>query len=162
MVRAAIENLSIINLEDVERSTLSPEESDCLRRGREHDVLSGFTFQQPVDGGTGIISVTGKTINLDPSFRAGLVVGVSMITAAQRLAENAVGQDSLKVARFNYKPTEIGLIKHIADGLSNPDIADQLGWSISLVKLRISELFQRENVTNHYELVIRAVQKGIL
>ncbi len=57
---------------------------------------------------------------------------------------------------------EIEVLKLMASGVSNKDIADQLSITQSTVKTHITSIFQKLNVTTRTEAVTNALKKGLI
>ena len=57
---------------------------------------------------------------------------------------------------------EIEVLRLMAKGVSNKDIADQLSITQSTVKTHITSIFQKLNVTTRTEAVTSALRKGII
>jgi LuxR family maltose regulon positive regulatory protein len=66
----------------------------------------------------------------------------------------------IKVNVFTQR--EIEILKHIADGLRNKEIAEKLFISDETIKKHIYHMFQKMNVKNRMSLVIKAREEGIL
>jgi two-component system NarL family response regulator len=57
---------------------------------------------------------------------------------------------------------EIEVLRLMASGVSNRDIADQLSITQSTVKTHITSIFQKLNVTTRTEAVTTALRKGVI
>ncbi len=57
---------------------------------------------------------------------------------------------------------EIDVVKLMASGMGNQEIAEQLNVSIETVKTHIRRLMEKLNVTNRTEAVVRAMQLGVI
>ena len=64
------------------------------------------------------------------------------------------------VAALSPRQTEI--LQSIVRGLSNPDIAKQLGISVDMVKEHVESLFQKIGAANRTEAVAIAFRKHLL
>jgi DNA-binding NarL/FixJ family response regulator len=54
------------------------------------------------------------------------------------------------------------VLRLIADGLSNKEIAARLGISLSTVKTHIEELLQKLSVSDRTQAAIKALRQGLL
>jgi two-component system, NarL family, response regulator LiaR len=99
---------------------------------------------------------------------------VRMIAAGETVIPPAVSQQILKYA-FQYIDTssktemserfssrEMDVLRLVAKGMSNRDIAIKLGLSLRTVKGHLTDLFSKLNVASRTEAVIVGLRKGIL
>ena len=59
-------------------------------------------------------------------------------------------------------PRQAEILQSIVRGLSNPDIAKQLGISLDMVKEHVETLFQKIGASNRAEAVSIALRKHLL
>ena len=59
-------------------------------------------------------------------------------------------------------PRQMEILQSIVRGLSNPDIAKQLGISVDMVKEHVESLFQKIGAANRTEAVAIAFRKHLL
>lgn len=59
-------------------------------------------------------------------------------------------------------PREIDVLREVAKGKSNKEIAEELYMSESTVKTHISHIFQKLNIKTRSEAILYAVKKGII
>ena len=74
---------------------------------------------------------------------------------ASELSRKSTGADTLS-------DREIEVLRLMAKGVSNKDIADQLSITQSTVKTHITSIFQKLNVTTRTEAVTTALKRGII
>ena len=60
------------------------------------------------------------------------------------------------------EPVEVEILKLVAQGSKNEDIARQLSYSVHTIKWRLKEIFDNLEVTNRIEAINRAREMGIL
>jgi DNA-binding CsgD family transcriptional regulator len=58
-------------------------------------------------------------------------------------------------------PTEVEVVRLVADGLSNPDIAERLFISRKTVTTHLSHVFGKLGVSSRSELSAEAVRRGM-
>ncbi|MDO8312090.1 MAG: response regulator transcription factor [Sideroxyarcus sp.] len=57
---------------------------------------------------------------------------------------------------------EVGVITLVAEGLRNQEIANQLGLSLSTVKVHINAIMEKLNAQDRTEAVVTALKRGII
>lgn len=57
---------------------------------------------------------------------------------------------------------EMEIIRGLADGRSNQQLADQLHLSLSTIKAQLRDLFARFSVTDRTQLVVEAMRRGLI
>lgn len=62
--------------------------------------------------------------------------------------------------RCHITPREAELMRHVAEGLANKEIAWQLGIGEGTVKVYLSRLFEKLGVSDRYELALLALRNG--
>ncbi|TBR18174.1 response regulator transcription factor [bacterium] len=58
--------------------------------------------------------------------------------------------------------TEIRVLSFLGRGLSNKEIAAQLGCSVKTVKNHLNSIFQKLNVSNRTEAVVKGIETGLI
>jgi DNA-binding NarL/FixJ family response regulator len=69
---------------------------------------------------------------------------------------------SLSIVEQPASPHDTALLALLADGLSNREIAAEMGMSVSWVKARVSRLMSRLSARGRTELVARAMRDGMV
>ncbi len=64
--------------------------------------------------------------------------------------------------RFNLSEKEIKLLELVAEGASNRQIAERLYWSESTVKRKLSDVFEKLEVSDRIQAVTVAVRHGLI
>lgn len=59
-------------------------------------------------------------------------------------------------------PRELEVLRLIADGLGNKEIAEQLEISLSTVKTHVQEILERLSVSDRTQAAVKALRKGLL
>jgi DNA-binding NarL/FixJ family response regulator len=66
------------------------------------------------------------------------------------------------VERFGLSKTELKLLKVLAEGATNREIAERMYWSETTVKRKLSEVFQKLGVSNRAQAVAVAMRHGLI
>ncbi|MGC8837205.1 MAG: response regulator [Anaerolineae bacterium] len=66
------------------------------------------------------------------------------------------------VDRFGLSRTELKLLKILAEGATNREIAEKMFWSETTVKRKLSEVFQKLGVSNRAQAVAVAMRHGLV
>lgn len=64
--------------------------------------------------------------------------------------------------RFGLSKTELKLLKVLAEGATNREIAERMFWSETTVKRKLSEVFQKLGVSNRAQAVAVAMRHGLV
>lgn len=90
--------------------------------------------------------------------------GESLIqpVVASRVLDRLAELSKKTLASETLSEREIEVLRLMAKGVSNKDIADQLSITQSTVKTHITSIFQKLNVTTRTEAVTSALRKGII
>ncbi|ADH65290.1 hypothetical protein Mesil_3486 (plasmid) [Allomeiothermus silvanus DSM 9946] len=80
-----------------------------------------------------------------------------------QIAHIVLGQLSvLSGGQAQLSPRELEVLRLIAEGLSNKEIAQRLGISLSTVKTHIEELLAKLSASDRTQAAIKAVRQGLL
>lgn len=71
-------------------------------------------------------------------------------------------RDEAALARFNITPRELEVLKLIAQGLSNQEIAEKLYLSLNTVKTHTSNVFAKLDVQRRTQAIQKAKESGLL
>jgi DNA-binding NarL/FixJ family response regulator len=82
-----------------------------------------------------------------------------MDSALNQLVE--LGQHQV-LDRFGLSEKEIELLKLVAEGASNRQIAERMYWSESTVKRKLSDVFEKLDVSDRIQAVTVAVRHGLI
>ena len=63
---------------------------------------------------------------------------------------------------YHLTPRQIEVLKHLALGLQNKQIAYEMGLSISTVKLHLNGIYTRLRVNNRVQALLRAHEQHII
>lgn len=66
------------------------------------------------------------------------------------------------VERFGLSKTDLRLLRLLADGATNREIAERMYWSETTVKRKLSEVFQKLGVSNRAQAVAVAMRHGLV
>ena len=69
---------------------------------------------------------------------------------------------TLQNAKIHLTPRELEVLKHLAQGLTNKEIAFQMNKSVSTVKQHISVMMLRLDVHTRTGIVIKAQKLGLI
>jgi DNA-binding NarL/FixJ family response regulator len=72
---------------------------------------------------------------------------------ATRLGERMIAQLS---------PREMDVLKLVAKGLSNKEIATQLGLVVGTVKIHVANIFSKLGVSDRTQALVISVKRGII
>ena len=64
--------------------------------------------------------------------------------------------------QFDLSGREIELLKLVAEGFTNRQIAEQMYWSENTVKRKLSEVFQKLHVSDRAQAAAAAVRHGLI
>ena len=67
-----------------------------------------------------------------------------------------------RMTRVQLTPREFGVLRQVAAGASNKEIADALAISEATVKIHLTHLFEKLGATSRTEAVAKAVQRGLI
>ena len=71
-------------------------------------------------------------------------------------------RNRLSPLRHSLSPRQVEILQSIVRGLSNPDIARELGISLDMVKEHTETLFRKIGAANRTEAVAIALRKHLL
>jgi DNA-binding NarL/FixJ family response regulator len=117
------------------------------------------------------IAAGARAYLLKDAPRDELFKAIRMVSRGESLIQPVVASRVLdKLAELSRKTPagdtlsdrEIEVLRLMAGGESNKDIADQLSITQSTVKTHITSIFQKLNVTTRTEAVTNALKKGII
>ena len=78
------------------------------------------------------------------------------------LAPAAAAKLAARVAQVQLTPRELSTLRHMADGKTNKEIANDLGISERTVKTHLGHLFEKLGVTSRTEAVKVATRRGLV
>jgi len=76
----------------------------------------------------------------------------------QGLRQIGSGESSVE----SLTPTEIKIMALLGKGKSNKEIASEMKCSVKTVKNHLNSIFQKLNVSNRTEAVVKAIEKGLI
>ncbi len=79
-----------------------------------------------------------------------------------QIAHMVLAQVSVPSAQSPLSPRELEVLTLITDGLSNKEIAQSLGISLSTVKTHIEELLGKLSASDRTQAAIKALRQGLL
>ncbi len=129
-------------------------------------ALTSFKEKELVQGAlrAGAMGYLLKNVSADELAKAirSAYAGQSTLApeAAQVLIESTQHPDSGLVEELT--PREMDVLKLLVDGLSNPQIADELVVSRSTVKFHVSSILAKLNVSSRTEAVSLALKKKLV
>ncbi|MFW6098032.1 MAG: response regulator [Chloroflexota bacterium] len=108
-----------------------------------------------------------KSLDSDELFDliAGVAHGEAAITrtmAARLLKGLAAGQDAPTHAEDLLTEREVEVLRLVAQGVSNPDIAQELYITVNTVKTHLRNILDKLQVENRTQAATYAVQKGLI
>jgi DNA-binding NarL/FixJ family response regulator len=100
---------------------------------------------------------------LKDMMRSELLKVIRTVRGGQRAIPAAVAARLAEYTpRVELTPRELEVLLLMAKGLSNPEIASMLGRTESTMKVHVSNILEKLNVTDRTEAVTVAIQRGIL
>jgi DNA-binding NarL/FixJ family response regulator len=100
---------------------------------------------------------------LKDMMRSELLQVIRTVRGGQRAIPMAVAARLAEYTpRVELTPRELEVLRLIAKGFSNPEIATMLGRTESTMKIHVSNLLAKLGVTDRTEAVTLAIQRGIL
>jgi DNA-binding NarL/FixJ family response regulator len=67
-----------------------------------------------------------------------------------------------RMTQVQLTPREIAVLRHVASGGSNKEIADALSISEATVKIHLTHLFEKLGATSRTDAVAKAVERGLI
>jgi predicted ATPase/DNA-binding CsgD family transcriptional regulator len=122
-------------------------------RSRAEHLLSRLEVEMPPEVFEAAVE-RGKSLNLRTAVE-GMIQQLQAMMS-EPLSEIAQASAGLLTER------ELEILRRVADGQSNRDIADELVLAVSTIKWYLSEIFSKLHVTNRTEAVTRARVLGLL
>jgi PAS domain S-box-containing protein len=84
---------------------------------------------------------------------------------SDKIIENTPGNDGVETysdIRFSLSNREIEVLRLIAEGFSNPEIADMLSISLNTVKTHITNIFNKLGINDRTLAAIKALKMGLI
>ncbi len=79
-----------------------------------------------------------------------------------QIAHLVLGRMSVPETDAVLSEREMSVLKLIAEGLSNKEIADSLGISVASVKLHVQELLYKLSATDRTQAAVKALRQGLI
>lgn len=79
-----------------------------------------------------------------------------------QIAHIVLGQVNVPQSEVQLSPREIEVLRCIADGLSNKEIAQKLGISLSTVKTHIEDVLEKLSASDRTQAAVKALRQGLL
>lgn len=79
-----------------------------------------------------------------------------------QVAHHVLGGVRMPEARSTLTPRELDILRLIADGLPNKDIAEALGVSVSTVKLHVQDILTKLQASDRTQAAVKALRRGLL
>ena len=79
-----------------------------------------------------------------------------------QIAHIVLGQVNVPQSEVQLSPRESEVLRCIADGLSNKEIAQKLGISLSTVKTHIEEVLEKLSASDRTQAAVKALRQGLL
>jgi DNA-binding NarL/FixJ family response regulator len=89
-------------------------------------------------------------------------VAVTHATATRVMKSMAFGKTSSLEQIEQITPRELEVLKLVASGVSNPQIALRLNISVNTVKAHVKSLLEKLNLDNRTQLAAYAMRKGLI
>jgi NarL family two-component system response regulator LiaR len=174
-VQLAAENLPDIVIMDISMPKLNGLEATRLIKKNNPEInILVLTIHDEMEHILGILEAGADGYLVKNASEEEIVLAVKALVLGETILSPSVSQKIYKYAfQFVTKPVdfdkrdklsirEIELLKLLAKGLSNKDIALRLHLSLRTVKSYLADLFSKIGVTSRTEAVILSLRKGIL
>lgn len=79
-----------------------------------------------------------------------------------QVAHHVLGGVRMPEAQSPLTPRELDILRLIADGLPNKEIAEALGVSVSTVKLHIQDILSKLQAADRTQAAVKALRRGLL
>lgn len=79
-----------------------------------------------------------------------------------QIAHIVLGQVNVPHSEVQLSPRETEVLRCIAEGLSNKEIAQKLGISLSTVKTHIEEVLEKLSASDRTQAAVKALRQGLL
>lgn len=143
--------------------TLDKAGREVMVRASEFDMKDGFTRRVSLDnGGTAVMMVSGPEMIQGDRTRAALrmVADIFANEGARmlKLSENGAAEGGDDAGRRDLSRTQLKVLLMRADGLSNKQVAQQMGRHEKTVECHVTEILRRLEARNMID-AIRIAQK---
>ncbi|WP_239313681.1 MULTISPECIES: response regulator transcription factor [unclassified Frankia] len=146
---------------------LAPEVIQELRA--QHSALKIILFTAHPDHAAlnSAMAAGGHGIVVKDTERTDLVDAIRRVAAGERVIFSDLGQDGLllvnrKLREHGLTRREYDILRHVAMGETNPEIASALGLTRNTVKTYLQRTLEKLGARNRVEALSRANQLGIL
>jgi DNA-binding NarL/FixJ family response regulator len=108
-----------------------------------------------------------KNVGRDSLLEAIHTVQAGKRMLSQELMDSVLTQYSILGKKhvsdeFGLSDDDIDLLKLVADGATNREIAERLYWSETAVKRKLSDVFEKLNVTDRAQAIAVAMRRGLI
>lgn len=79
-----------------------------------------------------------------------------------QVAHHVLGGVRMPEAQSPLTPRELDILRLIADGLPNKEIAEALGVSVSTVKLHVQDILTKLQASDRTQAAVKALRRGLL
>lgn len=79
-----------------------------------------------------------------------------------QIAHLVLGRMSVPEAETELSERELNVLRRVADGLSNKEIAEALGLSVATVKLHVQELLYKLSASDRTQAAVKALRQGLI
>ena len=174
-VRLAAEKIPDIVIMDISMPKLNGLEATRLIKKNNPEInILVLTIHDEMEHILGILEAGADGYLVKNASEDEIILAVRALVLGETILSPSVSQKIYKYAfQFVTKPVEfdkrdklsvreIELLKLLAKGLSNKDIALRLNLSLRTIKSYLADLFSKIGVTSRTEAVILSLRKGIL
>jgi len=139
---------------------------EAVRQIRAHDPQARVVVLTTYDADEDIaraLAAGAKAYILKDISATALVACIHDVLAGKTyLAPAAAAKLAERVTQVQLTPRELAVLRHMADGRSNKEIASALGISERTVKTHLGHLFDKLGVTSRTEAVRVATRRGLV
>ena len=161
-IRAAKTQVGLLSFDKVEDylDDITPKELEFLDTARrEANLLSGCFYTSASDLGIALNSISGVEIPESGAWYSGLGFGLSFVVARQAVWRR---DSTASAARFTLTPKERDVLCYVRDGLTNYQIAAQLGITDRGVRKHLCNIYQKTGISDRYQAAFEAELAGQL
>lgn len=133
----------------------------------DHTVIGAAIRECGSSKGSIVIEFSAPVLNheqvLDIATKLSRLIGFYLCTTYSNIfSANVTGKSLREVSRNDFTSRQLHILQGMADGLTNHELATQLGYSVSTVRHETMRIFQILGVSDRREAGQAALERSIL